>query len=143
MDETPRNSYLDATQEAGKALYMRQITGSVVMLNLLKFKEKADYSGSMELAPRQEISGKEAYQLYIDHTLPFLEEAGGEIRFQGRAGSYLIGPAWEDWDAALLVRHESVATFIAFASNNEYLRGIGHRTAALEDSRLLPIEEES
>jgi len=27
------------------------------------------------------------------------------------------------------------------ASNDEYLAGIGHRTAALEDSRLLPIDE--
>lgn len=113
------------------------------MLNLLKFKEKADYSGTQELAPPHEISGKEAYQLYIDHTLPFLEEVGGEILFQGKAGSFLIGPTWEDWDAALLVRHQSVATFMAFASNGEYLRGIGHRTAALEDSRLLPIKEES
>ena len=28
-----------------------------------------------------------------------------------------------------------------FASNQEYLAGIGHRTAALEDSRLLPLVE--
>ena len=143
MKEISRTGYLDATQEAGKTLYMRQIKGSIVMLNLLKFKEKADYSDIRALAPSDEISGKEAYQLYIDHTLPFLEEAGGEILFQGQAGSFLIGPTWEDWDAALLVRHKSVATFMAFASNAEYLRGIGHRTAALADSRLLPIEEES
>jgi hypothetical protein len=30
---------------------------------------------------------------------------------------------------------------MAFASNAEYLAGIGHRTAALEDSRLLPLQE--
>jgi hypothetical protein len=28
-----------------------------------------------------------------------------------------------------------------FASNTAYLAGMGHRTAALEDSRLLPLEE--
>jgi hypothetical protein len=30
---------------------------------------------------------------------------------------------------------------MAFASNQEYLAGLGHRTAALEDSRLLPLVE--
>jgi hypothetical protein len=30
---------------------------------------------------------------------------------------------------------------MAFASNPEYLSGIGHRLAALEDSRLLPLVE--
>jgi hypothetical protein len=30
---------------------------------------------------------------------------------------------------------------IRFASDKEYLAGVGHRTAALEDSRLLPLVE--
>ncbi|MEO6303022.1 MAG: DUF1330 domain-containing protein, partial [Bacteroidia bacterium] len=40
------------------------------------------------------------------------------------------------------IRQNSVADFIAFASDKEYLKGIGHRTAALEDSRLLPLVED-
>ncbi len=39
------------------------------------------------------------------------------------------------------MRQRSVADFMAFASDAEYLAGIGHRTAALEDSRLLPLVE--
>ena len=35
----------------------------------------------------------------------------------------------------------SVQDFMAFASNPAYLSGIGHRQAALEDSRLLPLIE--
>ena len=42
-------------------------------------------------------------------------------------------------DAAMLVRQSSIASFLAFASNQDYLAGIGHRMAALEDSRLLPL----
>jgi hypothetical protein len=30
---------------------------------------------------------------------------------------------------------------VGFASDPEYLAGVGHRTAALEDSRLLPLVE--
>jgi len=46
---------------------------------------------------------------------------------------------------ALRARHRGqtgVASFFAFASNREYLAGVGHRLAALEDSRLLPLVEE-
>jgi hypothetical protein len=41
----------------------------------------------------------------------------------------------------MLVRQASVDSFFAFASNPEYLAGTGHRTAAVEDSRLLPLVE--
>ena len=59
--------------------------------------------------------------------------------FYGQSGAFLVGPSNERWDAVMLVRQSSVASFIAFASNQGYLAGIGHRVASLEDSRLLPI----
>ena len=59
--------------------------------------------------------------------------------FYGSGGAFLIGPTDERWDAAMLVRQTSVESMLAFASNREYLAGMGHRTAALEDSRLLPL----
>ena len=133
--------YLMPTQEAGREFVMRQIRGNVVMLNLLRFRKIADYSATPELMPNEPISGKNAYQLYIEHTLPFLTASGGEILFMGDGGAYLIGPTDEHWDAVLLIRQNSVENFLAFESNKEYMKGIGHRTAALEDSRLLPLIE--
>ena len=59
----------------------------------------------------------------------------------GKGGKYLIGPQDEDWDVILLVKQSSVNTFMEFARNEKYLTGMGHRTAALQDSRLLPLEE--
>lgn len=40
-----------------------------------------------------------------------------------------------------LVEHESVLKFMEFAQNEDYLKKAGHRTAASEDSRLLPTIE--
>ena len=133
--------FLEVTQEAGVALFRRNITGEVVMLNLLRFRDVADYSAKPELMPSQPISGAEAYQKYIDHTLPFLKESGGDLVFLGKGGNFLIGPQEEQWDLVMLVRQKSLSDFIAFSSNQGYLAGIGHRTAALEDSRLLPLVE--
>ena len=142
MIESAIKTYLEPTQEAGRALFSRGILGSVVMLNLLKYRAVADYSATPELAPAAAISGEAAYRLYMEHTLPHLERSGGRVLFFGRGGAFLIGPSEERWDAAMLVEQSSLSAFLAFASNPEYLAGIGHRTAALEDSRLLPLVAE-
>jgi hypothetical protein len=113
MPEQPVQPHLDPTQEAGREFFSRNIQGPVVMLNLMRFREIADYSGAPHLAP------------------------------YGVGGKYLIGPSEERWDAAMLVRQASLASFLAFASDESYLPGTGHRTAALEDSRLLPLVQQS
>ncbi len=134
-------AYLEVTQEAGRAFVMRRIKGEVVMLNLLRFRGTADYSDTPDLAPPTPISGEEAFRRYIDHTLPHLRETGGDILFLGKGGPFLIGPEKERWDMVALIRQKDVNSFLSFASNKDYLRGLGHRSAALEDSRLLPLEE--
>jgi hypothetical protein len=133
--------YLSVTDEAGRAFFMRNIPGPVVMLNLLRFREIADYSASPELAPDAPISGELAFRKYIDHTKPFLEASGGAIRFLGKGGGWLIGPEGESWDMAMMIEQESVASFIGWNGHEAYMKGIGHRTAALLDSRLLPLVE--
>ena len=132
--------YLDPTDNNVMSLFARGIAGPVVMLNLLKFRKTADYSGFPEIEPESPISGVDAYQRYIDHTRPFLEQSGGEILYLGTGGKYLIGPENEGWDMAMLIKQSSVQSFIDFASNEDYLAGIGHRTAAVIDSRILPLE---
>lgn len=133
--------YLEPTQTAGRAFVLRGIEGSVVMLNLLRFRDVADYSAHPDLAPETPISGAEAFDRYIRHTLPFLHESGGDLVFLGSGGPYLIGPEQETWDLVMLVRQSSVASFLAFESHEGYLPGLGHRTAAIEDARLLPLVE--
>jgi hypothetical protein len=136
-------SYLAPTQDAGRTFVMRQLKGNVVMLNLLRFREVADYSQSPELAPKTPVSGAAAFHRYIEHTLPHLRETGGDLLFIGVGGPLLIGPPSERWDLAMLIRQQSVESFLAFASHEPYLAGLGHRTAALKDSRLLPLSEDA
>jgi hypothetical protein len=76
-----KEKYLMPTQEAGRNFVMRQIQGSVIMLNLLRFRKIADYSATPDLNPNEPISGEQAYKLYIEHTIPFLTISGGEILF--------------------------------------------------------------
>ncbi len=134
--------YLNSNQESGRIFYQKYHNkGKIVMLNLLKFKLKADYSNLGNIKPDKEISGIEAFQLYMNFILPELTKSGSRIIFYGESSNYLIGPEAETWDMVLLVEHESVSKFIEFSDSEEFLKNVGHRTAALEDSRLLPILE--
>ena len=141
MNERNGSGYLKVSDENGAAFLARNIRGEVVMLNLLRFRDVADYGSRPDLAPDEPISGREAYRKYALHTLPLLEAAGGSLLYSGNGGEFLIGPTGRGWDRVLLVRHKSVQAFMAFASDKAYIEIAGHRTAALEDSRLLPLVE--
>ena len=140
MNET--RPYLDVSPQQGAAFFGSPDNGPVVMLNLLRFRETADYSHAPDLAPAAPVSGREAYGRYMHEMLPLLEASGGEVLFSGSAGNFLIGPAGEGWDHVLLVRQASKASFLAFASDPESQRITAHRTAAISDSRLLPIRQD-
>ena len=134
----PRH-YIEPTAASARALLRRGITGEVIMLNLLRFRPIADYSETPDLAPDMPISGAEAFAHYVTHTLPLLRDSGGDLLFLGEGGGWLIGPQEERWDVVMLVRQRSVETSLAFGSNEAIRAGLGHRTAAVEDSRLLPL----
>ncbi|MGM7681257.1 DUF1330 domain-containing protein [Cytobacillus sp. Hm23] len=133
--------YIEPSQRAGMRFMQQGYEGSIIMLNLLRFRDVADYTANPELESELPISGAEAFNRYIEHTLPFLRESGGEVMFLGDSGEFLIGPEDERWDLVMIIRQNSVQSFLAFSSNQDYLAGIGHRTAAIEDSRLLPMTE--
>jgi hypothetical protein len=141
MPEVPITGYFEPSDDAARAFFSRPSSGPIVMLNLLRFRAWANYSANPELEPSVAITGEAAYRKYMEHTLPHLERSGGAVLFYGRGGQFLIGPSAERWDAAMLVRQTSVSSFLAFATNTAYAAGLGHRIAALEDSRLLPLVE--
>lgn len=132
--------YLNPTDKSAQQLFSKPIKGEVIMLNLLLFKDVADYSSFSDIAPHSPITGKEAFQIYIDQTLPFLEKSGGEVMLLGKSEHFFIGPMEEKWDLVMLVKQQSLESFLSFASNPQYQTVLGHRDAAIADSRLLPIE---
>ena len=133
-------TYVHPTEESGKDFFVKfRGKGKFVMLNLLKFKKQADYSQHPELKSSKTISGREAYKLYMRYASPHLEASGGRLLYFGNCGDFVIGPQTVSWDAMLLVEHQSAERFLEFAQNKAYLQIAGHRTAALVDSRLLPI----
>lgn len=141
MTAPETSGYLDPSENAGRHFVQRGIKGCVIMLNLLRLRSVADYAANPEMTPATPISGAQAFDRYIRHTLPFLRDSGGEVMLLATGGRLPIGPEDERWDIAMLIRQSSVASILSFASNHAHLAGLAHRTAAIEDSRLLPLVE--
>ncbi len=97
--------------------------GEVVMLNLLKFKERG---------------GTESYGRYGDAAVRMIEERGGKVVWMGRAEQVLIGDADADgWDAVALVSYPSRKAFIEMVTTPEYRSAHEHREEGLERTVLI------
>ena len=105
----------------------------VVMLNLLRFREQAQYADASLPA----CSGREAYAQYSKLIEPILALAGGKVLWAGNAFA-LIAPAGEEWDEVLLVQYPAKQAFLGMITSPAYQAIVHHRTAALADSRLVP-----
>jgi uncharacterized protein (DUF1330 family) len=106
----------------------------LVMINLLRFREWADYPPDTRT---EKHTGREAYELYSQHAMKYLAEVGGRPIWRGEARYSVIAPAEEQWDEAILVEYPSRGAFERMIVSDGYQSGLYLRTAALEDSRLI------
>lgn len=104
----------------------------VTMLNLLKYKERADGG---------EGSGEDAYAQYGTTAVAMVEERGGKVLWAGRADQILIGDPDEDWDQVVLVQYPSRAAFLDMVSQPDYLKAHEHRESGLERTVLVACTE--
>ena len=107
--------------------------GPVVMLNLLKFKTRADGAAG---------SGEEAYRRYGEAAVKMVEEQGGRVLWQGRADQILIGDPEQDWDSVVLVEYPSRKAFIEMVTKPKYEEAHEHREAGLERTVLVAMTEQ-
>jgi uncharacterized protein (DUF1330 family) len=104
-------------------------TGPVVMLNLLRYVERAT-DGS-------DRTGREAYMDYGALVAPMVVARGGSFVLHALADQTVIGPDDEAWDEMVLVQYPSRAAFLDMISSEDYLAAHANREAALSDSRLV------
>ena len=102
----------------------------IYMINLLKFKEKAEYKDGRETS----LSGSEAYALYGEIMEKHLIEIGGELIFKSKVTRITVGKVDELWDAIAIAKWPSkkVMGENMMPSDPELLEGYKHREAGLE-----------
>jgi uncharacterized protein (DUF1330 family) len=107
----------------------------VVMVNLLRFKPRAD-------SPDEGASGAEAYRRYAEAMRAFVESKGGRFLWVGRVDSQVIGVGGEGFHMIGLVEYPSREAFLAIATD-PHVQEIGaHRAAGLESQWLIAATAE-
>ncbi len=119
-----------------KALVAKGPEGPIVMVNLLKFRAKAQYAPDRAEAS-ENLTGREAYLRYGMVAQKCVMEAGGSIVWGGNQKLVVVGDDADTWDQVICVRYPSRTAFVAMISRPDYLAASYHRDAALERTSLL------
>ncbi len=131
---------IDPTSEAfAKVAADAETTrGPIRMINLLKFKDVADYGDRPDPSTTGSPStGAEAYARYGAIAMGHFAPVGATIFYAAAADMTVIGPSDEDWDQVAIIEYPSREKFLAMVSKPSYQEGVYHRTAGLADTRLI------
>ena len=101
--------------------------GPFVMVNLLKFKPKAEYADGADA----HLSGREAYARYGEEVAQLVERLGGKVRYSGEVTGLMIGEVEELWDMVALAEYPSLAAFREMAMSPAMHAIEHHRVAGL------------
>jgi len=129
--------FLHPRSEQIDALTSGPMDQPLVMLNLLKFHDQAQYPEDTDY---EACSGEEAYGRYALNTFAHLTKRGGKILLQVPVEEMIIGPDDKEWHSMLIVYYPTRAAFIDMINDPDYQAGGIHRTAALADSRLMQCD---
>ena len=127
--------YPKGTQLA--ALMALPETGPIVMLNLLKFRDRAEYRDGRATT----LTGREAYMLYGEQMAPFVVGQGGKMHFTGDLGTLAIGAVDEMWDMVALMEYPSAKAFVEIATSSEVAGFSVHREAGLAGQLLIQCSQ--
>jgi len=123
--------YINATTKTDQqmeALLKADNGGPVCMVNLLKFRDKAEYEDGRET----DLSGIEAYQIYGAVTGSLIKELGGDVVFTSVFNGMVVGEVEELWDVMAIAKYPTLQSFIDMVASPEYLKAYHHRLAGLK-----------
>ena len=130
-------SSIEATTDQFKAFRSADPSEPLMMLNLLKFRNQADYGENIN--GDEMCSGFQAYKRYMSSTSKFIDQVGAEVVMRANPRRSVIAPQGEDWDLMFVVKYPSRAAMLKMLASKDYQLIARHRRAALADSRLIEM----
>ena len=127
------------TEEQMKGFLEPGREGPIYMLNLLKFKETAEYADGRET----DLSGAEAYAIYGQEVIQHLQKVGGAPMFSAGVERLMLGEVEELWDAAAIAMYPSRKAMLEMISSPEYQVSALHREAGLAGQLNIELVEPS
>ena len=116
------------SEEQMKGFVEGDIDSPISMLNLLKFKDKAEY----EDGRTTDLTGREAYQIYALAVANLVENTGGKVLFGAEVSRLMLGEVEELWDTVAIAQYPSRRKMLEMMMSPEYAEISVHRTAGLK-----------
>ena len=110
----------------------------ISMINLLKFKEKAEYEDGRDT----NLTGEQAYAIYGQEVVEHLKKVGGELIFGGSINRLMLGEVEELWDKAFIAKYPSKKAMLKMITDPDYLESNKHRVAGLAGQLNIEVKEE-
>ena len=114
-------------EEQMKGFFEPGSQGPIYMLNLLKFKEKAEYADGRET----DLTGAEAYALYGAEVSKILIKLDGGGMFNAKVERLMLGEVEELWDRVDIAMYPNRQAMIEMMQSAEYQAIHHHRDAGL------------
>ena len=99
----------------------------IFMVNLLKFREKAEYADGRDT----DLTGPAAYAIYAEEVQGHLEKVGGRAIFGGQVSRLMLGEVDELWDAVAIAMYPSRKAMLSMIQDPDYQASEQHRSAGL------------
>lgn len=108
--------------------------GPVYLLNLLKFKARAEYAdGRMT-----DLTGEQAYAIYVEGVSKLIASVGGRVVWNGRCNTLVIGDEDEPpWDSVAIVEYPRLEAYEKVRGSANYGDVHVHREAGLAHQLLI------
>ena len=114
--------------------------GPVVMLNLNRYRDRAEYAEEPPGGASADVTGREAYARYGEVAQATLVEVGGRILWYAPSDATVIGDESDRYDEVLAVWYPSRAAFLSLATAPRILEALPHRTAGLDRAAIVCCE---
>ena len=101
--------------------------GPIYMVNLLKFKERAEYEDGRET----ELTGREAYGLYEEAVSELLPQFGGYPAFFADTQRLMLGEVEDLWDVVAVAVYPSRQAMMEMMQSPRMQEISAHRSAGL------------
>lgn len=121
------NEVLPTSSERIKEMMEPGPEGPIYMINLLKFKEHAEYEDGRD----SQLTGYEAYQIYGKGVAQLLPKYGGEVFFMGDVTFLSLGQVEELWDEVAIAKYPDRGSLVQMTSSEEWQALAVHRAAGL------------
>ncbi|MEL6416039.1 MAG: DUF1330 domain-containing protein [Pseudomonadota bacterium] len=101
--------------------------GPIFMVNLLKFKDKAEYADGRET----DLTGRQAYQLYGAGVAQLIREYDGRILFMADVTFLSLGQVEDLWDEVAIAAYPDRNALFRMSTSKEWQELSVHRAAGL------------